>query len=69
MKQLTLKSTRGGRPAVKGPYSPTLHRDGSVTYWSVYRQQWVRGRSLPDEDYAAQGIEDRDRIMRHLGVE
>lgn len=59
--------TKGGRPRVKGPYSPTLHRDGTVTYWSVYSQQWVRSSSLPDQEYAAIGSEDRERIQAHLG--
>ena len=48
-------------------YSPTLHRDGTVTYWSVYRQTWVRrSRRLPDDEAAAQGRDDRERIDRHL---
>jgi len=23
-------------------YAPTYHRDGTITYWDVYLQQWVR---------------------------
>ena len=25
-----------------GDYSTTFHRDGTVTYWNVYRQQWMK---------------------------
>ena len=57
---------KGGRPK-KGRYSATFHRDGTVTYWSVYLQQWVRSSSMSDEEIAAQG-DDRARIIRHLGL-
>ena len=57
---------KGGRPK-KGRYSATFHRDGTVTYWSVYLQQWVRSSSISDEEIVAQG-DDRARIIRHLGL-
>lgn len=45
----------------------TLHRDGTVTYWSVYRQAWVRGASdVPDEELAAMEGRERERVSRHL---
>ena len=47
----------------------TNHRDGTVTYWSIYQQQWVRhAESVPDEEYAAMGEAERERAIKHLGV-
>ena len=44
------------------------HRDGTVTYWSVYQQGWVRrAKSIPDQEYAAMSDAERRRIDRHLG--
>jgi hypothetical protein len=49
-------------------YSPTLHKNGTVTYWSVYQRQWIRkARHINDEELTAQGA-DRCRIIRHLGM-
>lgn len=43
----------------------TIHRDDSVTYWSVYRQQWVkRAQYVSDEECAAMPEEDRIRLNR-----
>lgn len=45
----------------------TYHRDGTVTYWSVYNQQWVRHAStVPDAELAAMGSDERDKVLRHL---
>lgn len=44
----------------------TLHRDGSVTLWQVYQQQWVRTARPSDETLASLGWETRDRVLRHL---
>ena len=49
------------------PTRPILHRDGSVTYWSVTAQTWhCRTRYVPDADYAAMPPVERQRILRHL---
>jgi hypothetical protein len=46
---------------------PTMHRDATVTYWSVYGQVWVRrASSVPDRELAAMGDDERARVMRHL---
>ncbi len=29
-------------PKIKPNQASTFHRDGTLSYWSVYRQQWVR---------------------------
>ena len=61
---------KGGRPRVKGELDATLHRDGTVTYWSVYEQRWVkRGESISLDDLAAMSREERERVMRHLGMD
>ena len=45
----------------------TCHRDGTVTYLSVYRQVWMRREAtIPDRELAAMSPSERDRVMRHL---
>lgn len=45
--------------------APTIHRDGTVSYWSVYRQQWTREERerIDDRERAAMSEEDRRRIF------
>lgn len=53
---------KGGRPK----YATTLHSDGTVTYWSVYRQAWVRRvyiGSIPDAELAAMSSTEREKIL------
>lgn len=46
---------------------PVCHRDGTVTYWSVYRQSWERrAPSLPLRELVAMAKSERSRIFRHL---
>lgn len=48
-------------------YRTILHRDGTVTYWSVYCQQWVRRVSrVPDKDLAAMSRRERHRVLCHI---
>ena len=57
---------KGGRPRTST--TPKCHRDGTVSYWSVYEQQWrVRVHGVPDRELAAMSAEERERVMRHLG--
>ncbi len=45
------------------------HRDGSVSWWSVYTQTWHRTRCLPpDQDMAAMSAAERRRIALHLAA-
>lgn len=47
---------------------PTLHKDHTVTYWSVRHQQWQRhAASVPAEELAAMNADERARVQRHLG--
>jgi hypothetical protein len=41
----------------------------SVTYWSVYNQQWVnKAYSVPDRELAAMSDEERVKVVNHLGM-
>lgn len=43
----------------------TYHRDGTVTYWSVYCQEWIRRAdpaTIPDEEIAARSGRERERM-------
>jgi hypothetical protein len=41
--------------------------DGTVTYWSVSRQQWVyRERTIHEKDLDAMPPNDRNRALFHL---
>lgn len=51
-------------------YFSTTHPDGTVSYWSVVRQQWIRGAfSVSDEDLAAMSQAERSVVRRHLGYD
>ena len=42
------------------------HRDGTVTYWSVYHQQWIRrARTVPARELAAMCDDEREKVQRH----
>ena len=43
----------------------TYHRDGSVTHWDIYRQQWMRQSHLSDEVLASMSASERARVLRH----
>lgn len=48
-------------------WDSVCHRDGTVTYWSVYRESWVRRAfAVPDEELAAMNQQERARVIRHL---
>jgi len=47
-------------------YHTTVHRDGTVTYWSVYEQVWHhRAVVIPDQELAAMTDSERKRIARN----
>jgi len=53
----------------RDPYRTVCHRDGSVSWWSVYTQTWHRTRVLPpDQDMAAMNAAERRRIALHLAA-
>lgn len=56
---------KGGRPRTKT--ATKFHRDGSVTYWSVYEQVWKeRVFFVPDNELAAMPGQERERVIRHI---
>lgn len=45
----------------------TLHADGTLTYWSVYRQSWVEHVwpvDVPDRELAAMPQDEREQIIQ-----
>lgn len=45
----------------------TFHFDGTVSYWSVYGQCWIRrAQSVPDRELAAMAPSERERVRRHF---
>ena len=44
----------------------TLHRDGSITFWSVYNQCWTRTVRVSDRELAAMHADDRKRVVRQM---
>jgi len=43
------------------------HSDGTVTYWSVYHQQWIRHADhVPDRELAAMSPRVRKRVIKHF---
>jgi hypothetical protein len=49
------------------PRAPIVHRDGTVTYWSVHSQCYrERVRYVSTGDLAAMNARDRRRVLRAL---
>lgn len=49
---------------------PRLHRDGTVSYWSYQRQEWVpHAFHVPIEDIQRMEPYDQKRVSKHLGYE
>ena len=47
---------------------PVLHRNGTVSYWSFSRQEWMKHAIfVPIEDLADIHPYDQKRIASHLG--
>lgn len=44
-----------------------FHRDGTVTFWSVYNQVWLRdpANMIPVRELAAMPDRERERILLH----
>lgn len=54
-------------PRIKRNRQATCHRDGTASFWSVYRQQWVRevAALIEDRELAAMGSDERRRVIMH----
>lgn len=57
-------------PAIKDGREITVHRDGMVSYWSVYEQVWTRQLSshIPLREIAAMSESDRSRLPEGAGT-
>ena len=44
----------------------TYHRDGQVTYGSVYGQRWIKTHKIPDDDLATMSPKEVERITKHV---
>lgn len=53
----------------KSPYATTFHRDGTVTVWDVYTQSWSRTSRPSDNVLASLAESERNRVIRHCGIE
>lgn len=54
----------------RAPYATRFHRDGTVTVWNVYTQQWDMRTSRPsDSVLASLSREERERVIKHLKLE
>lgn len=51
---------------MQGLFAPTFHRDGTVTFWSVYEQRWIRvaAQRISDEELAGMNSDERARVIR-----
>jgi hypothetical protein len=47
-------------------FKSKFHRDGTVTFWNVYQQQWNRTQAsrISDENIASMSASDRTRTIR-----
>ena len=45
------------KPTIKSGYRNTYHRDGTISFWNCYKQQWERMpvEDISDEVYASMG--------------
>lgn len=55
---------RDMQPNIKTNRKNTYHRDGTVSYWDVYQQQWQRkpADQIEDKALATMTAEERGRI-------
>ena len=50
-------------------FKTTYHRDGSVTVWDVYSQQWIRTKRPSDQVLASLDNKERQRVINHCKIE
>jgi hypothetical protein len=54
------------KPTIKANRKMTVHRDQTISFWSVLRQQWHRWpeAAISDADLATMPRADRDAVLR-----
>jgi hypothetical protein len=45
-------------------FTTKFHRDGSITYWDVYKQRWHRTHSVTEKVLATLPESERKRILK-----
>ncbi len=68
---MTTYTTPAMKTATKtDPYKTKFHRDGTLTFWSVYEQRWNRTRAehVSDENLASMSAADRKRTLRTANI-
>ena len=56
------------KTTTRSTYATTYHRDGRVTLWDVYKQQWITTSRVRDEVLASLPADERQRVIRHLAT-
>ena len=51
-------------PTIKSEMQNTYHRDGTVSYWSVFARRWLRADAgrIDHQDLAAMSASEREKI-------
>lgn len=50
---------------MKSNFSPTFHRDNTITIWDVHTQQWVRTSTPTKAQMCSMDYALRERTVRH----
>ena len=46
-----------------------FHKDGTITFWSVFNQQWVKNaQDISDRELSAMSEKEREKVQKHLGI-
>jgi nitrate reductase alpha subunit len=56
------------QPTIKPDLANTYHRDGTVSYWDIYCQQWRRDDDPSDEALASMTDAERARMISHCDI-
>ena len=46
-----------------------FHKDGTITYWNIYLQNWVcKTNYINSRELASLSVEERTKVCEHLGI-
>jgi hypothetical protein len=51
------------------PHRTIFHRDGSITVWNCFTQNWQRTSHPSDRLLATMSEPERSRVIRHCGIQ
>jgi hypothetical protein len=62
---ISQKKTMRNNMKTRNPLANKYHRNGTITYWSVYRQVWQCDPmgDVPDRELAAWSPEEREKYL------